>query len=48
VSASELEAEQRDFAGSHPEQSYLQSVIRPAGFVNDVAFVHRASTWSPW
>lgn len=28
--------------------SYLRTVVRPTGLVNDVAFVHPASTWSPW
>jgi FkbM family methyltransferase len=48
IGSSDLAARQREFAETHPEQSYLQSVIRPAGFLNDVAFVHPAGTWSPW
>ncbi|MFM8861772.1 MAG: FkbM family methyltransferase, partial [Acidimicrobiia bacterium] len=44
----DLAAWQREFLRSHPTQSYLQSVVRPNGYVNDVAFVHPESTWAPW
>ena len=39
---------QREFTRTHPTQSYLQTVVRGNGYVNDVAFVHPKSTWSPW
>jgi FkbM family methyltransferase len=44
----DLATMQRDFHARHAPQSYLQTVLRPKGYVNDVAFVHPSSTWSPW
>jgi FkbM family methyltransferase len=44
----DLASEQRAFNARHAPQSYLQTVLRPKGYVNDVAFAHPTSTWSPW
>lgn len=47
-SSMDLAAWQRDFTRTHETQSYLQTVIKGNGYVNDVAFVHPQSTWAPW
>ena len=39
---------QREFTRTHDTQSYLQTVVKVNGYVNDVAFVHPQSTWAPW
>ena len=39
---------QREFTRTHDTQSYLQTVVKVNGYVNDVAFVHPKSTWAPW
>jgi hypothetical protein len=44
----DLAAWQRSFMSSHALQSYLQTVVKGNGYVNDVAFVHPQSTWAPW
>jgi len=43
-----LAAWQREFTRTHATQSYLQTVVKGNGYVNDVAFVHPNSTWAPW
>jgi len=44
----DLAAWQREFTRTHGIQSYMQSVVKGKGYVNDVAFVHPQSTWAPW
>ncbi len=44
----DLASWQREFTRTHPTQSYLQTVAKVNGYVNDVAFVHPQSTWAPW
>jgi FkbM family methyltransferase len=44
----DLAAWQRSFMGSRVLQSYMQTVVKGNGYVNDVAFVHPKSTWAPW
>jgi FkbM family methyltransferase len=44
----DLAAWQRSFMSSHALQSYMQTVVKGNGYVNDVAFVHPQSTWAPW
>ena len=44
----DLAAWQREFTRTHETQSYMQTVVRGNGYVNDVAFVHPQSTWAPW
>ena len=39
---------QRAFHREHEPQSYIGTVVAPREYVNDVAFVHPHSTWSPW
>ena len=46
--AMDLAAWQRSFMSSHALQSYMQTVVKGNGYVNDVAFVHPQSTWAPW
>jgi len=46
--AVDLAAWQRSFMSSHSLQSYMQTVVKGNGYVNDVAFVHPQSTWAPW
>lgn len=46
--AMDLASWQREFTRTHEMQSYLQTVVRGNGYVNDVAFVHPRSTWRPW
>ncbi len=47
TTAAELAEWQRAFHRTHEPQSYMQSIVHQSGYVNDVAFVHPASTWSP-
>ena len=47
-SSVDLVAWQREFTRTHDTQSYLQTVVKGNGYVNDVAFVHPQSTWAPW
>lgn len=39
---------QQEFHRQHAAQSYIGTVVAPRGYVNNVAFVHPESTWSPW
>jgi len=48
TSSVDLAAWQREFTRTHNTQSYLQTVVKGNGYVNDVAFVHPQSTWAPW
>ena len=48
TSSVDLAAWQREFTRTHDTQSYLQTVVKGNGYVNDVAFVHPQSTWAPW
>jgi len=44
----DLSAWQRDFHATQQIPGYLSNVLHGSPYVNDVAFVHPLSTWSPW
>jgi FkbM family methyltransferase len=39
---------QRSYLAEREPASYLASAVRPTSYVNNVAWVHPASTWLPW
>lgn len=48
VSAQELVDLQDAHHSAYPPQSYLQSVVRPQGYPNNVVFAHVDRGWRPW